>query len=318
MSTAYIYRWGLSIMMASGLTGNAISMVVFSSKAFSTTSSGFYLRVLCIADTLVIGYIVMFLSSNGFGFRMDSLSEAACKIRGLLNYVPFAWSAWVEALVCMDRFLTIVASNHFKFLNKRTCWYVAMIASFLLNLAVYSPNLYYFYLWPISNSTNICTWSDDYDLVLTWVDLFNSTIVPFALMLLSSLGISVKLAISRKKVASSSSTSDASNRQLKARKKRDLIFAVNSIGLNIFFLFCNMSIVVFYQLSADGVVSRDGNPYLYAFSIFAVFTNYTGKFYLYLTMNKLFRTEFVNLLCGSRSRTAETSDNHHIRVSRKH
>lgn len=294
MATANIYKWGLSIMMASGLTGNAISVVVLSQKAFANLSSSFYMRAMCLADCAVIAYMVIFLSNNGFGFRLDSVSDAACKIRGMLNYVPIALSAWIEALICLDRLLTIVAPGHFKILTKKLFWYSSVAFLLIYNLAIYSPNWYFYQLPPSNpNETRLCSWDDDYYAILGWIDLFNSTIVPFILMLLSTIGISLKLTKSRSKVASSGDS------QLKARKKRDLMFAITSISLNMFFLICNIGIVVFSKLGDYGIVSRGRNPYLFAFVIFFLFTNYTGKFYLYLIVNRTFRIELLKLLCGS-------------------
>lgn len=134
----------------------------------------------------------------------------------------------------------------------------------------------------------------NYDsIALQWMDLFNSTVVPFILMLILSLVLIYNVRRSRLRVhrmsmhrASIVSVSGTNS------SRRDNRLAVSVISLNTLFFILNLPIVIFDILTVDSEASD-----LINYSVYVLYyTYYAVGFYAQLIVNSEFRTEFLKLL----------------------
>ena len=187
----------------------------------------------------------------------------------------------------------------------------------------------------MQNSTLSCESTDGYYQVLSWMDLFNSTLLPFCSMLVSTAFIINNLTKSRNRIRSiptsksvypetmfkirnssidgrlkntsmtlevTLSTNEDSLRRssqklvyFKKREQRDFTFALTSILINVVFIVMNIGIVVFCLLSS--YVDMDASTYMFYNSITLniFFMDYMVKFFLYYAVNSKFRSEFKSL-----------------------
>ena len=112
------------------------------------------------------------------------------------------------------------------------------------------------------------------------IDLVNSTVIPFVIMLISSLKIIHYLGKSRKKCNLNNSTKKDTRRLTK-----DMQFALTILFLDINFLAFNLpvSIVELSNVSDDFLVKFD----------YFFYTQYAFNFFVQLISNSLFRDEFL-------------------------
>lgn len=142
-----------------------------------------------------------------------------------------------------------------------------------------------------SNQTNtsyiICDFTDLYrQTVLGYLDLSNRVIMPSILMVLFTILIILAIFYSRKKVSSSIQNNN--------RLKKDIRFAILSIILNIVYILLSLpvSIVVLFP---DYSTNQ-----LYILVNYLYFAAYMVNFFLMISINSLFRSEFIDIFVPSR------------------
>lgn len=134
----------------------------------------------------------------------------------------------------------------------------------------------------------------NYDtLALQWMDLFNSTVVPFILMLILSIALIYIVRRSRHRVNRVKRMSILSVQSSSTQStRRDNRLAVSVISLNIIFFLLNLPIVIFNIFSVNSEPSD-----LINYSVYVLYyTNYAIGFYAQLIVNIDFRNAFLKLL----------------------
>lgn len=151
--------------------------------------------------------------------------------------------------------------------------YSIVILIILFNLGFNSPLIIY-----EVNSTNEsqakCEYTDNLQF-FWWMDIFNSTIIPFIIMIISSSSTVFMLFRMKKR--------------LNGLKFRDYRFAAVSIGLNVSFFLFNMPTTVFFLLSS--YIDFEQNLYflLLILTNFLFFVNFGKTFYINFAFNTSYR-----------------------------
>ena len=123
--------------------------------------------------------------------------------------------------------------------------------------------------------------------LLHYIDLVNTTIVPFFIMILSTIITLREVFRSRNKSSFNTST-----------KTRDIKFAITSISLNVLFLIFNLPTTLYniirFNLISHNLIQLNSiiSPIIYL--VFHL--NYATLFYVNLIVNSLFRKEFLNMI----------------------
>lgn len=134
--------------------------------------------------------------------------------------------------------------------------------------------------------------------ILQWMDFWNSSILPFMFMTVSSVGLIRSIRASRSRI---SRLSGSSNSQL----KRDNRFAVTIISLNFIFLILNLPLV-FDQILSVYVIDEPIFDYL---SEILYFLYFAIDFYTQLFVNIEFRREAFKLFRLELKSKSATTDN---------
>ena len=327
----WINATGLPTILIAGLIGNTVCFLVYSRKNFAKTTCGHYLKALSIADIAFnLAHLQTFLY-QGLGLNITNFSPVSCKLFsfGILATGPI--SAWIEALVSFDRAVNIGAPNKLRFLQKKRNMNLIMAAVLLLQFGLYSPILYYFELVEGMNRQNITNLNNGnnatqateiaplcsgtsprYIQVLNWYDLFNSTIIPFTVMLASTIVILVKLRATRSTVSvkletispnSSQSRTAKSSDQHKKRQHRDFQFAVTSVSLCLLFFVLNIGKTLYFLLSSYDIIPFELFQVLASsFGLFSA-ADFSLKIIIYLLVNNHFRSEFLSMIKCKRVNT---------------
>ena len=221
-----LFQIALPIIILIGVLLNPICFYIYSKKAFSKSTTGFYLQVLSITDLLAILPATFYFMIYAFDINLMLVDSCSCKLIVFFLYAPQAVSAWFEALVSIDRAFSIAFPSRFTFREKRKFQLSLTAFIILYNYIYYCPILVFFhkedfsdsgYMNQTANMTTMgyvdptasasCDSDETYYTTLSWMDLISSTILPFSTMIVSTIVINNHLAKSRKKVIMKASDS---------------------------------------------------------------------------------------------------------------
>ena len=291
-----IFGYSLPILLIIGAIGNLFSFIIFSRDKFRKTSFSLYFRVLAISDTFTLLYTIYDMEKEMFGIDLQNSSYFWCKIANYWLYSIAPVSGWLLVVISIDRMLSIIRPNKFLFMKNKKTQALICCLNLVYNLIFYIPLIVYKDYQEIkntnsSNSTEIVYKCVDLEeeTVMNWFGLFNSTILPFLLMAISTSITVTKLFKSRSKTTAEAKL----NSKL---KQRDIKFAVTSVVLNVLFFVFNSPVCVF-NLVSDNVRMEDVDANLiYSFTLFCYYLNFSVVFYVNLLSNHFFRHELLVFL----------------------
>lgn len=320
--------------LAFGLILNPLVFYIYSQKTFKKISATFYLKVLAIADfAVLINELWLVLGYSGT-FKATVQGPFACKLLYFISFMTGSMCSWLEALVSLDRCLSITFIRLSRHLQKRSFKYSMIGGILVYNLAIYAPTLYYYNL---VDGVGCVISNDSFDQAIGWYDLINSTIASFLVMFACSILSTRALVKSRKRTSSTSTIKRTTNHSTaikhgeqsidtnnnnslasttatpgtssihhrlskvrqsipkKTREEREFQFAVISISMNIvFFLF--FAPTCFYSLYTSYVDMNPSSQFLfYSVTTFIYFLNFSYKFFIYFFINTKFRSELFNI-----------------------
>lgn len=136
------------ILLAIGFIGNPLSYLVYSRSFFSKTSTGLYLRALCITDTIAVSQSFFIFLLNAFNIKTYDGYVPFCKIYYYTVYYSVASSAWIESMILVDRLLSITYPTKFKTLARPGIQLAIVWLIVIYNLVSYSPMIIFYNLYP--------------------------------------------------------------------------------------------------------------------------------------------------------------------------
>lgn len=295
------------ILVIIGLAGNLINVLVFSRKKFSKLATRNILKLIAIIDSFCLLQILDHFFKFGFGFYLRRDTDFACKFFTYLIYSFGPMSAWLLVFISVERFVSItMPTSKIGLVFKHTSFQIKVFCIIcIFNLIYYSPFLVLVENKCVlarnnpsnlSNSslidTRYCCDFVDYNSqnILSLMDAFNSSLVPFFLMLLSSVLIISSIFRSRFRLKHAQTAQKEQQKQNRKRLKRDVQFAITSIYMNVLFIAFNLPVCVtlFYN---DNITSL-----IYLIMVDTYYSSYVINFFIYLAFNSLFREEFLVMI----------------------
>lgn len=288
-------QWVLKgLILLIGTLGNIIGLIIFARKSFRKRfPSGIKYILLSVMNTLYLNYAITrdFLTlSNIF---INSLSNFSCKIVRFFNYSLGPLSAWLLVYISIERFFMIYYNMVQKF--KKDSFHkqdFIILIIFFGNMVVYSPILFYSSLITFEankNNTNstikyqiLCFVGVNERKIVNIIDLVNSALLPFILMIIFSILLIISIFKSRLRILSLNSKIDR-NKLLK-----DIKFSVSTIFQNFFFIFLNLPISTLLLT----VVDIDLYQIFYCF----YYISFGVNFYILFFTNSIFREEVLSVL----------------------
>ena len=293
-----------------GLVGNLLMFKVYSQKSLSKLSFSTYMRAIAIANLLINIYAIILYVSQKFEFNIHLSSPVMCKSLIFIASLLSPMSSWFEVAAGLDRFLSIVYRNRYKFVQKPRFRILAVIVISVVIMAINSHILFNFYLkkFYIPSKKMVMSVCYTYDgNPIGYIDFANSTVIPFAFMLFTSILTFGSVIASRKKMRKSISRIN----RLRRIRVRDMKFGITIICLNLAFLVLNAP----YRLShfVDfNPFSSEWNPFEnFVFRSVLHLMNeslYSVSFYVQLAINNIVRKELVRLLRRQKRRVQWSSD----------
>lgn len=307
-------------LIAVTIVCNCFTLFIYSQKVFTKVSATFYLKAMGLFDMLNVFQVLYYAPPYAFGVNLRNFSSFACQILFFGTLLSHNMSSWCEALVSLDRCIQVKYRGKFEIFNK--IWFKFLITGtiFLLNSSLYYPIFAYFHVFTIqisANETMVTCFPTNltYFRLFSWIDLFTTLLIPFAVMFGSTIFLVASLINSRKRAIAKASENPSihhnaksnepqnessivnnnsqSRAPLKSREERDFNFALTSISLNILSLLLNLPIGI-YVIYVINVAPS--NQLLFIISNLCLHFNLTLKFFIYLLVNKKFRAEFLKIL----------------------
>lgn len=275
-----------------GLVSSVVMLAVYSQPRLRKLSVSIYFRctaMFCIFST--VNNLIMFDHAE----EIFQVSKISVEFMFFLSKFFFPFSAWLEVLASLDRFLTILFPFQFKFMQKT--WFQLVL---IVTLVVYNIP---FYLYHIIGDTylHVITgipenWQGHRKIVyiIFISDLLNNSLIPFGIMLLTSMATFVGVLRAHRRIKSSSRRKDASHRKL----IKDVKFGVTMIVLNVLFFICigldRLRFLV--NINPFDRESQQMANFLFGFILTRLADEYfLLNFYIQLTVNSVVRNELVKI-----------------------
>lgn len=276
-------------LIVTSIMTNILVICVYSRKRFSKLPTRNVWRLISFVDLFSSLQLTKHFLTNTFDYNAYHSSRPICKILNFLSYSN-SIAAWLLVYISSERFLAI----HFSRISHKLHKYQPLICIgiVLYNVILYSQDLLYIDLFVADNIT-VCYYLPEYEtayLVFVWVDLFNASVIPFVLMFILSILLTVYIFASRKKMAKRLSIQKAINTKSSRNYCRDIKFSVTLIFLNVFFITFTLPITLCFMTDicgSDLVFSILDDVYYTAFAL---------NFFIYLAVNNVFRNEFRVML----------------------
>ena len=274
-----------------GVTGNLLSLAIFSRPKFKATIFNTFFRFMCLNNLLVLfSKFEWFCEVIGI-LNIRNNYVFVCKLYYYTIYFSPPVTSWSLVFISFDRMISICFPARYLFRKKPKNQIKMCVLILILNIIFYSPQLFAKINIYFDTLTNITLHRCEYfnpNGLFDLIDIFYSTIITFVLM---SISVSFSLRSIYKSRRNASLNSSMT-------KLKDIKFAITSIALNLIFVFLNSPISIFYILAFFNSIDFDDEIYKFmdTFLNILFYSNYASLFYINLIVNSLFRSEFILFL----------------------
>jgi hypothetical protein len=277
-----------------GLIGQLLSFLVFSRKKFTKCSISVYFRALAIADCFTVYRFVYDIFSYFYDIKISTQSNFMCKMSYFIVTGLSPISVWILAAFSIDKMIHALGkSKKFAFIEKKSFQYATVLVIVSVHCFIYSYLPIMIQLKQVTrsngNTSVICFLPNiPHYKYISGLILVEANVVPFGLMMLTTLVIVKCLIQSRTKLERSQ------RRSLQERRRKDAKFAVNSVILNVCSVIFQMPIALSFL-----VLPNPGNKkfsLIFTIIIFLFYLSYSIRFFVHCTFNRVFRQEFLLML----------------------
>jgi hypothetical protein len=318
LTTIVLYFFPFLVII--GLSGNLATFAVFSRKRFTNTVFSTYFRALAITDSLTLSLTVTTkFFAYQFGYNVRLVSVHLCRLFIYIAYAVPTTSGWILVVISLDRWLSIVLPSKFLIRKRKSFQLLTIFSIIIFNFVLYCQLFF-------SNIQNINTFDNTTNItinrsvciptggdLINWIDLFNSTLVPFFLMIVFTILILKSIFESRKrlKINHLKSAPNSSAKKTNKNQNRDAKFAITSITLNVMFLITNVPIAFYSIYDFYVTVEPNLDILLYICTLLLCYINFGSIFFINYYANSMFKEELMSLIFSqenARSHTESTAN----------
>lgn len=268
-----------------GIISNTLAFFVLGRKQFKNHSYSIYWRAKACFDNVLLLHTFRHLVRHLFKLDIDLLSPFFCRFNEYQPYVAAGVSLWLEFLITLDRFLTIVYPNRFNLIKQKR-FQIAAISLILVYSLLVCINLPLNYRLDVINGTKIChvrikVWA------LNWaICLVNILIVNLILNPILDLNIICHIVASRENVRPLLNRSAIMDRQ----------FALSAIGINVTSLVFKTPFLVGNLLVVYFNLTRDQAEMVFVICLTFGLLEKADLLVVNVVVNSVFRREFLSMI----------------------
>ena len=272
-----------------GISGNVISIVIFSNKEFKNISTTQYFKCICILNIIMIIYMP-------YGIAPD-LTNISCKIHETLIVLFPEIKSWVLAFCSLDRLVSVLSPHKFQFKNKLKFQLSAIFSIGIIVAVMTIPYGYFITVENIGNNQTICLQPIEPKWVKIYFKVqffFLRTIIPFSIMIISSSIIGYKMYKKR--------------RMLLVRRLRENHLLKSLITMDTFFIIFRIPLIVYILVISNGDYGGVLNSNFSYSIIYAIGQlNIIISFFVFFSFNRKFREIFLIYISCSRCSSKVTN-----------
>ena len=266
-----------------GLIGNVITIIIFSRKVFRSNSISTYCIALAIFELGTIIELIADVYCLTQNKNIFDQSDPICKF----YYSFYTWLAsiqpWIIVAFSLDKLLSMRVNSPAILKKKWFQWSIVTgIVLFSIGLYIYVP--IYIRIREVLPGLSLCdVTSIGFFNIHIILFIFETCLVPFLFMIITSILIILLLIKSRNSVAQNSQVS-------RDRKSRDRKYAISSISFNLSFIVLKLPLSICYINLAYFSLY---DPIFFNIVFFLYSLNMSMSFFIHILSNSIFRREFL-------------------------
>jgi hypothetical protein len=280
------------LIIIMGLLGNSFTFIVYY-KALSKNTLSLYFRTISVVNSCML---ILFSLREAiilkFNWDFVDVNGWTCRVVVYIGYSLGAMPAWLLVAVSIDRLVNIKFPRKFLFVFNKA-FQLGLIATICAYNFIYYAYLIGTYDLHMGISIDAVesekNWTCESTLqhVANWMDILNSTILPFVFMTIFSIVLIISVRKSRSRLRTVSF-------KISNNERRDRKFAVTSLSLNALFLVLNLPITIINVLITSNIEIDSNMSQLLVFAFSAWYSAfYAVDFYVQIWTNKIFRKNFL-------------------------
>jgi uncharacterized oligopeptide transporter (OPT) family protein len=220
-----------------------------------------------------------------FEYDPTIISSITCQIWNSFSYGLDALSPWSLVYISVEKYISIAyPSKRFIFKGKNT-QIIYMIVLIIFNI-IYHINIPFSYDLIVVDNTTYCGFiNNEWQSIISFMDLANCALIPFLLMLFFSILLIKAIFKSRSRINLNNTVRE--NKRL----KKDIKFAISLLLMLLYLLF----LIFILPIDIDQFLAFYDNYDLFNIFYYIFYISYAVNFYIILLTNSIFRKESFNL-----------------------
>jgi len=293
----FLFDWAIPYVMLllSGL-GGLIGNLIFARKELENFPCRRSYQALLSIDFIYTAKVVIQFSFINVGIYLKLMTDWSCKVYIYTNFMICSVSSWLLVFISIQRCLIISIKVPPPFINSKTFDYLIISVSFLYNIIFYLPFLLFNELkvYNVYNDTNTnmsvveytCDFPESSQGDLFYLlDMLSSTLVPFGIMVVSSVVLMTFVIKSRLRVLTLGRAED--RRVL----RKDIRICLTIVFLNVFFIILNLPICVGNYLDTDYL-----NYFIYSTFFYIFLFSFSINFYILAVFNNIVKRNLISMM----------------------
>ena len=280
-----IWIYGAPPIVILGTIGNILSAVVMNRKSLRASTTSLYLTVLAVSDLfcLYIGLVPLWVQFT-FSYWIGNMPNIGCTTYWSVLYFAFHFEAWVLVSVSLERFVAVWFPTRHKFLFTKSR---AIIGLLILSIVFLGETLHFHFTYDTVDCHLIKKYIQFTKYVYPWIEMALASLLPFAIMAMTSFAIILKLMKNRKALETT-----------KISSMTGILITVNIAFFLTTVPIC-IYVIALRIMLANGLVSEDTFflfVELWAWVNLVLYVNNASNFVLYCVTGRRFRAELLKLL----------------------
>ena len=229
------------IVLCLGIIGNTFGFLILFKKKLLQIGPRFIFQALFLTDSIYLVQILQPYLAYSYNKDLSLVSPFVCASYWYFNYLLSSISPWLLSYISVERYISIRYSKWKLILRNITNQWIFFIIIVTFNFVYYSEVIFLSGFQSTNNSntsSSQCVFNSiEAQAIISYMDLAHRVIIPFILMVISS----ILLIESIRKVRLPISGSRRQDRRL----KKDIRFAITSILLDCIYLVLSLPISIY-------------------------------------------------------------------------
>ena len=268
-----------------GLVFNTLSICVFEKKQLKKHSYSNYWKAKALFENIILLQVIIHWIGYFYKLDVDLISTFFCRFNQYQPYVAGGFSLWLETVIILDRFFSIVYPNRFKFIKtirfQIAVFFIIGVYSLIINL-----NLLVNLRLDVktgSNNTWICHASLNALKISSIIGLLNTLAVNILINPVLDLII----------ICYITNTRNNNIRRLNRSSIIDRKFAISAIALNMSSLLLKLPFQTVVLISNVLRLKNDEISILYSVGLCMLLIDKSDIFFINILVNSVFRRQFL-------------------------